>query len=226
MITDRVRTATPYPLTPDGLVGSLAQLVQPLGPFTRVSVGFPGVVRDGRVLTAPHFVRRTGPEAAVDRKLQNAWADAPLRDALAAAFGVPVRLANDADVQGAAVVSGTGLEMVVTLGTSVGTALFDNGRVAPHLELGHHPLHKDQTYDDRLGEAARKAVGARRWQARVRRAITVLDALVNFDRLYIGGGNGVRLKGALPDRVVVVSNDAGILGGHLLWDRRRFPDLT
>lgn len=226
MVGERARIPTPYPLSPERLVEVLTGLVTPMRPFARVSAGFPGVVRGGLVRTAPHFVSRTGPGGKRDGKLARAWAGFPLADALATALGVPARVANDADIQGAAVITGAGIELVVTLGTGVGTALFADGRLAPHLELAQHPLHKDKTYNERLGDAARRKAGGRRWQERVLAAFETLDVLVNYDRLFVGGGNAVRLTGTLPPKVTVVSNDAGMLGGIKLWDTRVFPDVT
>lgn len=217
----RVRVPTTYPLPPEALVGALTALVQPLPPYDRVSVGFPGVVRDGRVLSAPHFVTVAGPGTKVSPPLQAGWQGFDLAGALEQALGKPTRVANDADVQGSAVVRGEGVEMVVTLGTGVGTALFSAGVLAPHLELAHHPLRKGKTYNEYLGDAARKKIGSKKWNRRVRRLVATLDALVFFDHLYIGGGNSSKLTGDLGSRVTVVDNTAGLLGGIKLWERHR-----
>jgi polyphosphate glucokinase len=214
----RVRVPTTYPMPPERLVEVVRGLVASLPSFERVSVGFPGVVRGGRVLTAPHFVTTHGPGTKVDKVLVQAWSGFDLAGAVEHALGRPTRVANDADVQGAAVVRGDGLEFVVTLGTGVGTALFWQGRLAPHLELAHHPLADGETYNERLGEAARRRIGTKRWRRRVLGAIDVLYALVHYDRLYIGGGNATRLAGHVPDGVVLVDNDAGMLGGIKLWE--------
>ena len=107
------------------------ELVGPLGRFQRISIGFPGVVRGGRVLTAPNL----GTEA---------WHGFPLAAALAERLGAPARLANDATVQGLGVIAGHGLECVITLGTGMGFALFEDGRPGPHLELSQHPVRGTQ----------------------------------------------------------------------------------
>ncbi len=90
MKTERLRVATPHPCTPDQLVDALAKLVEPLvkeAPPTLMSIGFPGVVRNNRILTAPHF----GVEG---------WHDIPLADSLAQRLGgLPVRMINDAEMQ-------------------------------------------------------------------------------------------------------------------------------
>jgi polyphosphate glucokinase len=204
LLTDRVRVDTPVRRPPAEIVKALARLVAPLGSFDRVSVGFPGVVRRGRVLTAPNL----------DNK---GWKRFDLAGALGRALGKPVRVANDADVQGLAVVAGKGVEMVITLGTGFGTGLYLDGRLAPHLELSHHVFRKGETYDEHLGNAARKRVGNARWNKRVRKAIRSLRALTSFDHLYIGGGNAKKIAFELDPDVTVVSNDAGIKGGIALW---------
>ncbi len=204
LLTERVRIDTPVGRPPKEIVESLARLVAPLGLYDRVSVGFPGVIREGRVLTA----------ANLDNE---GWKDFNLANALTRALGKPVRVANDADVQGLAVIGGKGVEMVITLGTGFGTGLYLDGRLAPHLELSHHPFRKGETYDEQLGNAARKRVGNRKWNRRVKRAIRNLRSLTNFDRLYIGGGNAKRIDFALDPDVTVVDNEAGLRGGTALW---------
>jgi polyphosphate glucokinase len=204
MTTERVRIPTPDDAPPPVLLPALDELIAQLTGFDRVSVGFPGVIRDGRVLTAHNL----GTEA---------WRGYRLGAALEERWGKPVRVANDADVQGLGVVRGKGVEMVITLGTGLGSALFENGRLLPHLEFAHHPIAKGKTYEQYLGDEALKKIGRKRWNRRIERAIGHLRRLVTFDRLYIGGGNA-RLIRFTPDRDVrVVSNRAGILGGIALW---------
>jgi len=225
MVADRVKVDTKYPLPPEGengLVTALSTLVKPLPAADRVSCGFPGMVRNGLILSAPHFVTKKGPGTAVDRKLFAAWSKFDLATALSTALGKPTKVANDADVQGAAVVEGHGLEVVITLGTGFGSAVFMDGRLLPHIELAHQPFRKDETYNEQLGELARKNKGDEQWNQRVREAITCLDALFFFDHLYIGGGNARRIDrdelGDVLERITIVDNTAGILGGIKLWE--------
>jgi polyphosphate glucokinase len=218
LLADRVRIPTPYPCAPQRMVEALTSLVAPLPPADRASVGFPGVVREGKVLTAPHFVTSSGPGSAVVPELVTAWARFDLATALESRLGHPVRVANDADLQGWAVVSGRGLEMVVTLGTGVGTALFMHGRLAPHLELAHHPFRKGETYNEQIGDAALRRIGAKKWRKRVLEAIGNFQVLTNYDRLYLGGGNARHMVSHVDDQVTIVDNIAGILGGIKLWE--------
>jgi len=218
MVADRVKIPTPYPLPPEKLMASLAKLIGPLPKADRASVGFPGMVRDGVVLSAPHFSTVSGPGSAIDHHLEKAWARYDLAGSLTTALGIPTKAANDADIQGAAVITGVGLELVITLGTGFGTGLFHHGVLLPHLEIAHQPFRKGEDYDDQLGEATRKLIGEERWNKRVTKAIANMRALTAFDHLYIGGGNSRRvLRHHLPDDVTVIDNTAGILGGIRLW---------
>ena len=219
MVADRGKIPTVYPLPPKKLVEDLGRLVAPLPDAGRASAGFPGMVRAGHVLSAPHFSTKHGPGSHVDDDLRKAWHGFDLAGALTTALGRPTKVANDADIQGAAVVSGQGLELVITLGTGFGTGCFYQGKLLPHLEVAHQPFRKGETYNEQLGEAARKEIGEERWNKRVHKAIRNLRALMFFDHLYIGGGNSRRLvRDDLDDDVTVIDNTAGILGGIKLWE--------
>ncbi len=226
MVSDRARVPTPYPCPPEVLVNALAELAGPLPSYERVSVGFPGMVRAGWVLSAPNLSRVAGAGSKVSADVRRVWAGVDLARALEEALGAPTRVVNDAEMQGAAVVRGQGLELVATLGTGFGTGLFLDGRLAPHLELGQHPFHKDMTYDEVLGDTARRHVGNVRWNRRVARAVRTLDVLLRFDRLYIGGGNSRRVTVDLGPNVELVANIAGLLGGVRLWETELTCDAT
>jgi len=218
MVADRVKIPTPHPAPPEKLVELLKKLVGPLPAAERASVGFPGMVREGVVLTAPHLVTVGGPGTDVDDHLVAQWSGYDLAAELTREFGMPTKVANDADIQGAAVVQGRGLELAITLGTGFGSGLFYNGELLPHLEIAHQPFRKGETYDEQLGEVTRKEIGHTRWNKRVMKAIDNMRGLFMFDHLYIGGGNSRRvLTHHLPDDVTVVDNTAGILGGIRLW---------
>lgn len=203
-LCDRARVDTPVGATPDEIVATLSELVRGLPAYDRVAAGFPGMVRDGLVRTAPNLGH-------------DGWRGFDLAAALATALGKPARVANDADVQGLAAIRGQGVEMVITLGTGFGTALYDNGRMCPHLEISQQPFRKGENYDQQLGNAARKAVGDRKWSKRVHKAIANLRTLTHFDHLYIGGGNARKLADDLPADVTVIDNTAGLAGGVHLW---------
>ena len=203
-MVDRVRVETPVGAPPDAVVDALTELVKPLPPFDRISVGFPGVVRHGTILTAPNLGN-------------DDWKGFKLSEALATKLGKPAKVLNDAEMQAMAVITGHGVEMVITLGTGFGTALFLDGRRGAHLELAHHPFRKGETYDEQLGNAARKQIGKKKWNKRVAKAIENLRTLTYFDHLYIGGGNSKKVTLELEPDVTLVSNAAGIEGGLAAW---------
>ncbi len=207
MVHDRVKVDTPDDLTPRALVRIIAALAAQLPRFDRVSAGFPGVVRRGVVRTAPNLGTKK-------------FAGFDLARALERKLGAPTHVINDADMQGYGAIRGRGVEMVITLGTGFGSAIFEDGRLGPHLELAHHIFHGKATYEDELGDAAMKR-GKRSWNRELARAIESLRTLTTFDHLFIGGGNSRNVKLALPDDVTLVDNTAGILGGVRLWDFER-----
>ena len=205
MIVERVRLPTPYPCSPKVLLRALAKLAAQLPSFERISIGFPGVVRGGHVVTAPHFGNKT-------------WRGYPLEAAVAQRLGRPARLLNDAEVQGLGMIAGRGLEVVLTLGTGVGSAVFLDGWLAPHLELAQHPLHKGDTYNEYAGNDALQEYGKKKWNRRVLKTIAAVHSLLHYDALYLGGGNARHLTVDLPRNVRIASNDNGITGGIRLWD--------
>jgi len=206
-IVKRVEEPTPRPSPPAVILAIIGRLLKALPEFDRISVGFPGVVRRGRVITAPNL--GTG-----------AWHDYPLAARLERRFRRPTRMLNDAEVQGLGVIEGKGLECVVTLGTGFGSAVYRDGELMPHLELGQHSIWKKKTYDQYLGAAAFAHKGADKWNRRVERMIAIVRTLLNYDRLYIGGGNAARINFEPPPDVRIVSNEAGITGGVKLWEPR------
>src|SRR5256886_1788772 len=191
-ITERTRVKTPRPATPAAVINAIVELAKQQGEFDRVSVGFPGVVRRGVTVTAPN--------------LNGKWGGFHLADALSKKLGVPVRVANDADVQGFGVIAGHGVELVVTLGTGFGSGLFLDGKLVPNLELGHHPFQKDKTYEELLGDAVRKKIGIKKWTKRLVRAIQTLDLAFNSERLHLGGGDARRTTGTMSRKVATGCN--------------------
>lgn len=202
-IGDRLRKATPRPALPSAVLQVIQELAIAHGQFHRLAVGFPGVIRNGTTRRAIN--------------LDPAWDDFPLQKVLQDMLGVPVRLANDADVQGLGAIQGKGVELVITLGTGFGSALFINGQLVPNLEMGQHCFRGRDTYEQCLGQVALDRVGIKVWNRRLLKVIASLERLFNYDRLYIGGGNAKKIAVPLPPNVTVVSNDKGLLGGIKLW---------
>jgi polyphosphate glucokinase len=203
-ISEETRERTPNPSTPKAIMKVIATMASAKGAFDRVSVGFPAVVKDG--VTAKPWNLDTG------------WTGFPLARELGNLLGKPVRAANDADVQGFGAVSGRGVELVITLGTGFGSALFHDGRLIPNLELAHHTFRKGKTFEDYLGKAALMKRGRNRWNKALANVMADLNMVFNYDRLYIGGGNARKIDLDLPKNVQIVPNTDGLLGGIALWN--------
>jgi polyphosphate glucokinase len=202
-LRQRMRRETPSCGKPGEVMDVVAELAKRFEPFDRVAVGFPGVIMQGIVKQAPN--------------LPMEWQGFKIREVLEAALKRPVLVANDADVQGFGAISGIGVEVVVTLGTGVGTSLFVDGRLVPNVELG----------TEKLRNAALKKVGRKRWNKRLVKFIHKLDAMFHYSRLYIGGGNSLHVDiKKVPPNVTVVSNLNGLIGGLALWHYSAEPFET
>lgn len=201
-VSERQRILTPAVPTPRVVLRTLDSLRARLPGFDRVSVGFPGVVKRGVTYVAFN--------------LHPLWADFPLEHELEKRWRIPVRVANDAAVQGYGAIRGQGVELVITLGTGMGSALFTDGKLCPGLELGHHPW-REKTYEDYLGRRGLDKYGKKHWNKRLQEAIAQTVATFNWDHLYLGGGNTRKIAFRLPKNVSIVSNEDGILGGVALW---------
>ncbi len=204
-VTERQRVPTPAVPTPASVLEGLDELRRMLGSFDRVSVGFPGVVKHGCTF--------------LGFNLHPQWAGGfPLQEELEKRWHKPVRVGNDADVAGYGAIEGKGVELVLTLGTGMGAALFTNGHLVPGLELGHHPWRKKgMTYEDYIGRRGLDKFGKARWNDFLMAAIKQTEALFNWDHLYLGGGNTKKIHFAMPENVSIISNEKGLLGGVMLW---------
>jgi hypothetical protein len=172
------------------------------------------VIRDGRALTAPQFGARLS-------------RDFPFAAALSKRLGQPVRLLNDAEVQGFGIVTGKGLEVVLTLGTGAGTSVFREGVLMPHLEFAQHPIHDDQTYNDYIGSKALQRKGVKKWSRRVRKTIKILASLLHYGKLYLGlVVTGAKLLGHLASfrsHLITTALEVKRLSGAEEWRTlRRF----
>lgn len=202
---DYIKMLTPNPATPQAVTDTIKKLVQHFN-YDQISVGFPGYVRNNVVYTATNLGTTF-------------WQGLDFADMLYKEMGKPARIANDADMLGLGVVEGTGLEMMVTLGTGFGTALYLDGKLLPHLEVAHHPIKKGMTYDEFIGEKALIEIGTKKWNKRLQFILEVLKTVFNYDTLYLGGGNAKKINFKLDDNIRVVTNLDGIDGGKKLWDQ-------
>jgi len=195
---------TPVPAKPETVLAAIQKLVKNFESWSHISTGFPGFVKNGIVKTAPNLGSAF-------------WKDYDLAAALTKMLGKPAKVVNDADMLGLGVVSGKGLEMVITLGTGFGTALTLDGVLLPHFELAHLPVTKHKSYDQYIGEKELKRIGTKRWNERMEKVLQTLKTVFNYDILYIGGGNSSLIRFQLEENMKVVTNLDGIHGGSRLW---------
>lgn len=199
---------TPRVSHPAAVLELIVDMARGIGAFDRMSVGFPGVVETGVVRGAVN--------------LADGWTGFPLQELLAKELARPVRVANDADVQGLGSVEGVGVELVLTLGTGLGSALFLDGKLLPNMELGHLPYHENRSFEQEVSNRTLAQIRSDVWRERILEVIKTFRRTINFRHLYLGGGNArllVHVSGfELPDWVTCIRNDAGLTGGIALWE--------
>ncbi len=195
---------TPVLPGPKTLIAALKDLADKFPVYDKLSVGFPGYVKDGIVFSAPSLA-------------PTKWHSVELQNLLCLEFECPVKVINDADMQGLGIASGKGFELVITLGTGLGSALLLNGVLLPHLELSQHPIVTNVVYDKYIGKKALEDEGEEKWNERIRKMIAVFRSVFNYDRLFIGGGNSGKINIKLDKNITIVSNEDGIRGGAKLW---------
>ena len=163
-----------------------------------VSIGYPGPVLRGRPVAEPYNLGR-------------GWVGFDF----AAAFGCPVKVANDAAMQALGSYKG-GKMLFLGLGTGLGTAMIVEGIVEP-MELGHLP-YKKGTYEDYVGRAGLERYGKKKWRRNVADVVARLIAALEPDDTVIGGGNVAKLE-ALPPQCRAGDNANAFRGGFRLWDQ-------
>lgn len=219
-IAPALREPVPYPLPPNKLISLVEGMAKKLPQADRITMGMPGMIRHGVVIHTPHYICRSGPRTKTVPELIDMWKEFNMQGALTEKFGIPSLVLNDAEVAASGIVTGQGLEFFMTLGTGLGTALVDNGILAPHLEMSHAPMRWGLTFDDVLGEHERRRLGDSAWSRRVLRAVELLFPVFRWDTLYIGGGNSSRIvptvRAKLPE-ANFVSNAAGMSSGVRAW---------
>jgi len=155
--------------------------------------------------------------------LDGDWAGVRLCDDLAVSVAeqgrrLDVRAVNDADLAALGAAEGRGVEMLITLGTGMGSAVCIDGCLVPNLELGHHPLRDGHGYEDLVGDAELGRIGEDPWRERVDEIIVQLRKTWNFRALYIGGGNSRLLRQVdMPPDVTLIDNAVALRGGPRLW---------
>jgi len=165
--------------------------------FDVVSIGYPGVVVHGKIVTEPYNLGR-------------GWVGFDFRKA----FGRPTVLMNDAAMQAIGSYEG-GRMLFLGLGTGLGSALIVDGTVAP-MELAHLPYKRGRSYEDYVGDGGRRRLGAKKWRRAVADVVAQLSKALETDYVVIGGGNARKLK-KLPANARLGSNDFAFLGGFRVW---------
>jgi predicted NBD/HSP70 family sugar kinase len=171
--------------------------------YDQVSIGYPGVVVDNRVVKEPHNLGR-------------GWKGFDFRKA----FGLPVKVINDAAMQALGSYRG-GRMLFLGLGAGLGSALLVDGVIAP-MELAHLPYRRGRTYEDYVGEHGLERLGKKRWRAHVADVADLLRKALVADDVVIGGGNA-RLLTTLPQGARRGDNRNAFTGGFRLWDPRWMP---
>ena len=224
------RIETPYPLSPERFVETIAGIATDLPKSYRATVGMPGMIRNGVVVATPHYITTKGPRTRIDPELQEQWRDFDVQKAIGTKLGIPTLVLNDAEVHGAGIITGSGYEVVITLGTGLGFAIFYGGKLTPHFEFSHATVRRGTTYDTWIGEQERKRLGNVFWSRRIRQLVEELRPVFKWDRLYIGGGNARVIRPIdlerMGDDVVIVPNTAGVAGGSSLEFRTLLPRLS
>jgi polyphosphate glucokinase len=183
-------------MTPREMAAGVKQAVQGWK-YDAVSIGYPGPVRDGRPASEPH-------------NLAKGWVAFNYR----AAFGLPVKIINDAAMQALGSYEG-GRMLFLGLGTGLGSTLIADGVVMP-MELGHLPYRKG-TFEDYVGIRGLERRGKKKWRGAVEDVVARLVAALEPDSVVLGGGNVKKLK-ALPPLCRAGVNANAFLGGFRLWE--------
>ena len=167
--------------------------------FDAVSIGYPGVVRQGIIKREPH-------------NLGSGWIGFDFEQA----FGCPVKIVNDAAMQALGGYEG-GKMLFLGFGTGLGSALIVDG-VIVDLELGHLQYAEGVTYEDNVGEQGRQRLGNKKWRSKVAEVVEEFRHALLPDYIVLGGGNTAHLK-KLPPETRIGENANAFLGGFRLWQR-------
>jgi polyphosphate glucokinase len=218
-VGERLRLATPSPATPEAIVATVGQITTHFGWKGRVGCGFPAVIKGGVVYSAAN--------------IDPSWVGKPGQQMLEEQTGCAVLLINDADAAGTAeMVYGagkgrSGVVMVITLGTGIGTALFINGHLVPNTELGHLEIDGKEA-EKWASDGVRKGedLGWTKWTKRLDTYLGVIERLFSPNLIILGGGVSRKHAKYLPLLTIqtevvpaALLNEAGIVGAALAAER-------
>jgi polyphosphate glucokinase len=162
-----------------------------------VSIGYPGIVIHGKIVTEPH-------------NLGSGWVGFDFRRA----FGRPTRVINDAAMQAIGSYQG-GRMLFLGLGTGLGSAMIVDG-IVESMELAHMHYKKGRTYEDDVGDRGRRRLGSKKWRRTVTKVVDTLQTALEADYVVLGGGNARKLK-KMPPGARLGNNDFAFLGGFRMW---------
>jgi len=215
MITERHRIPTPQPATPEAVAETVNELVKHFDWKGKIGCGFPAVVRNGIVLTASN--------------IDNSWIGVNVNEIFSKATGCETLVANDADVAGIAEVKfGVGKEskgvvILITIGTGIGTVIFNNGVLLPNTELGHIEMN-GMIAEKYTSDAARKKhdLKWKAWGMRFNRYLELMCFYFSPDLIILGGGASKKFE-KFSDNITVdvpvvpaqLENQAGIVGAAI-----------
>ncbi len=184
-------------LTPTEMVSQVKKLSSDWK-YDVVSIGYPGPVLHGRIVSEPH-------------NLGTGWVGFNFE----AAFKRPVKVVNDATMQALGSYKG-GKMLFLGLGTGLGSTMIVDGVVEP-MELGHLP-YKKGTFEDYVGIRGLEEHGKKKWQRHVADVVKRLVAALEPDEVILGGGNVKKLD-VLPAGTQAGDNDNAFRGGFRLWEK-------
>jgi len=216
LVTDRVRVLTPHPATPEAVVPVVADVVNQTGYDGPVGCAFPAVIKDGVAETAAN--------------IDETWIGTSVGHLISAKLdGAAVSVINDADAAGVAEMrfgagrDVSGVVVMLTVGTGIGSAVFLDGKLVPNTELGHLEVDGHDA-ESRASEIAREEhdLSRKQWAKRFNRYLEVLEGLLWPDLVILGGGISKEPEKFMPlltsrARIVpaTLANAAGIIGAAL-----------
>ena len=216
LASERVRISTPKPAVPEAMSLAVAGLVERFDYTGPVGIGFPAVVEDGSVSTAAN--------------IDEAWVGENACKIFARATALEVTILNDADAAAVAearfgVASGvSGLVLVVTFGTGIGSGMLVDGQLVPNVELGMIELEGHRPAEVFFSAKARQAEGLtwEEWGGRANRFLVHVNRLFAPTLIVVGGGVAKRwehfehcLDPSLPVELAAIGKDAGIVGAAI-----------
>jgi polyphosphate glucokinase len=216
LIGERVKLLTPQPATPTAVAKTIAEVVNAFGWTGPLGVTYPGVVTHGIVQTA----------ANVDK----AWIGSNARDIISAELnGQDVIVLNDADAAGLAEEhygagkGQSGLVVLLTFGTGIGSAVIHNGTLIPNTEFGHLEVGGKEAEQRAASSVKEKNDWSyEKWAKQVTKVLVSIENAVWPDLFIAGGGISRKAEKWVPlltNRTPVVAaallNTAGIVGAAM-----------